>query len=381
VSAPVRRAGVALALVLAGCSGSKTETNNPAATEALVVSVEPPVPSDSAPLATTSASVRGTTEPALPLPTDAVCELSAQSWTKVPAFRLKVDGPSFASVRRLDNGRVLVRREPAKAGIVMRGDVGPVELTGVGVVEELTVFSNKDLLLGGLILPFGSTSLRFVNADVGVVVVGLPQAPIELTSLSVPLQAESICSAVGLSWGKVRPRDSLGKAIDTAALVGETIPLATTDGGEPVAKLVPTTADGSRDVDVLEKGKTATRIAWALKDGIVTGWVPKAALKPAKPSVGQGFGTGTGSVPLRRKPPRESRSCERDLPLGVTLDKSSAFVGRIKSKATLDLYEDDGERVTLQVRDADIRLAEGARLFVEREAIKACPVVPPEPAK
>lgn len=369
---------IVLGLTLVGCSGSSAMPNNAAASEALVVSVTAP-PVESAPVVTATAKVRTTTEPlALANPGETVCELSAGKWSRSPAFRLRPDGDQFATVLRLDNAHVFVPKAPSIKGILMRGDVGPVELTGIAAAGELEVYANGEPMLGGFFVPDGTTPLRFSNADIGVVRLVMPTPPIELTQLAGPLDAEMTCKEASLEWGKGDFSKSI-KSTESGHLVGEVIPLAIDAKGKPVTSLVPPGAE-MREVTVLEKNPTAVRIAWKLRAGWVTGWVAKGAVKSGPPRAGQGWGSATGSVPVRVKPPRESKSCDRELQLGVELEKTSAIVGRIKPQTTLDLYDDDGERVTVHVREAAIRRSEGARFFVRTSDLKGCAVVaPPAP--
>lgn len=371
------RARLLTLLALTACS------SQPSADSAVVdatAAVSLAAPPESAPAPIASAKVRTTTEPlALPTPENTVCELTAGKWPRSPAFRLKPDGDQFATVLRLDNARVFVPKNPTIKGILMRGDIGPVELTGIAAAGELEVYANGEPMLGGFFVPDGTTPLRFTGADVGVVRLAMPTPPIEITQLAGALDAEMTCKEASLEWGKGDVSKTF-KSTESGRLVGEVIPLSVDPKGKPVTSLVPP-GDEMREVTVLEKTPTGVRIAWNLRAGWVIGWVAKGAVKPGPPRPGQGWGGAGGSVPLRLKPPRESRSCDRELELGVELEKVSATIGRIKPKATLDLYEDDGERVTVHVREAAIRRSEGARFFVKASDIKSCPVVPPPPAK
>ncbi len=367
---------------VAGCAGTPAAQSGDAPLETATVSVVAPSPSATATSAT-RANVRTTTEP-LPLPTaeNTVCELSAGKWARSPAFRLKPDGDQFATVLRLDNAHVFVPKNPTIKGILMRGEIGPVELTGIATPGELEVYANGEPMLGGFFVPDGTTPLRFTGADVGVVRLAMPTPPIEITQLSGALDAEMKCKDTSLEWGKGDVSKTF-KSNESGRLVGEVIPLSVDPKGKPVTSLVPPGDGEMREVTVLEKTPTAVRIAWNLRAGWVIGWVAKGAVKPGPPRPGQGWAGSTGSVPIRVKPPRESRSCDRELQLGVELDetsgKASAIIGRIKPKASLDLYEDDGERVTVNVREAAIRRSEGARFFVRSADVKTCPVVPPPP--
>jgi len=368
-----------LVLALASCASSTTSSDSIREQAALTVSVAPPTPTASTPVQTVK--VRTPTPiSALRVPTDAVCVLTLanKAWTRAPAFRLKNDGPSFAVIRALQRARVHVPNDPVGTGVVMQGEVGPVKIAGVGLAAELPIFPEKRVTLGGIFVPYNSTSLRFVGATADSVRIAAPRPPIELTHLRVPLEAEVPCSSASLDWGTERP--SVGESLDHAVLIGETIPLSATALGVPLTNLLPT-RDGSRHVSILERQASAVRISWELRDGFVTGWVAKTSVKSAKAPDQEAYGTGSGNTRKRGAAPRETKSCDRELSLGVVLDGEAMIVGTIEPQAILDLFAVDGERVAVRVRDAEIGMSDGATLFVSASEIRDCTAVKPAAAR
>jgi len=123
------------------------------------------------------------------------------------------------------------------------------------------------------------------------------------------------------------------------------------------------------------------RISWELRDGFVTGWVAKTSVKSAKAPDQEAYGTGSGNTRKRGAAPRETKSCDRELSLGVVLDGEAMIVGTIEPQAILDLFAVDGERVAVRVRDAEIGMSDGATLFVSASEIRDCTAVKPAAAR
>jgi len=314
--------------------------------------------------------------PDLAIPTATVCVLKAAQLESAPAFRLTPGGLAFATVRTVHNARVHVTTDPVGTGLVMQVTSGPLELSGVTRASELPVYATKPVRLGGIFLPFGTTSLRIAGTSGKSLRLEAARTPFSLRALTMPLADDVACTTPSLTATQTNVRASLGKGIGRGHFVASEVPLSLTADGEPVATLL---AD-ERAVDILERLDTSARVAWSADEGVVTGWVPAAYLGKPMPKGERGSGRLGGRHSTSEGGPHEKKMCPHDVALGVTVADEAMFVGRVRARAVIDVFAHSrlagAEWSRVRVPGAEAHLENGAQFFVRTADVAGCPNVP-----
>lgn len=291
----------------------------------------------------------------------------------VPPLRLHTTDPPFATASGPEMASVHVPTDVATQGLIVELDLGAVDIRAVAAPKDVSVYASVPIVLGGIFIPTGSASLTLVGSATGEVRVERTKVPQELTELQVPLDATAKCSDVSLKDSALDPEVG-GKAIGQASFASASVPIAPTQGAKPIANLV--AGKTSPNVDVLQRGKTETRIRWDLDSGFVVGWVANTSLGKPVNQPGVGYGSGTGRLGRRITSPQRIVRCTAPVRLGATVGDRSALIGTVQPGTRIYLYGNAGEGIEAILIDSSLKAEKGASLFVLPDEVRDCTTLP-----
>jgi hypothetical protein len=267
-------------------------------------------------------------------------------------------------------GAVLLPEGNASQGAFVEVEAAGLVLRGRIVATDLAVGLRRSSLLGGYLWTQDTTALTWKRASDAEVELELEPGPRVRPVRGLPTvvrQCDELTleteSAGAFEVERALPRGPA--AWETEWIGDERVPLSLTPGASPVAYL--NTRSESEDdppesAIVIEKRRTSQRVLYGIEAGVVMGWVPAAALRPAAESVELESGflffgdpnapTAPFGVddPTRLPEPGEPErprapSCVWNAPLTVEAGGMRRQVGAIASGIPLDLgAERDGVR-------------------------------------
>jgi hypothetical protein len=195
-----------------------------------------------------------------------------------------------------------------------------------------------------------------------------------------PLGGELSCTELTLAQATFSPRDGIDAATESQAMLPDIvrIPMALVPGGKPVVELMFPKA-GDPLVDIIERSGNSVRVVVYPPtldpddSSLIVGWIPASILRPHSHGFGGSWTTG-GEGGFANGRPRAKRSvtCTHEVPLVVELGTEQHLVGAITAKTTIGVLDDAGPLVEVEVRNAGIELAPGARLLAKLTALADC---------
>jgi hypothetical protein len=304
----------------------------------------------------------------LVLPPASVCVMRSAALGSSPPLSLGAGQRAFGNVSGAGWARVHVGHDALRTGVGLELAVGPVQLNAIAEVPDVRLFPRRQISLGGVFIPAGTTPLRIAGVTAEMVTVEPTQELFRIVELAQPLTSTVPCASTSLEPTKLAPRAFLGPALGQALFDGDSVAVST-ESGELLARI----ELGPRSVDILERGSAVSRIAWSLPEGVVTGWVDNASLRGRDarrdPVVRMGP-THYGML----SPVDDRRRCAHDLALGVSVDDDAAFVGKIAANAVIEVLPSRMGADWSQVRvpSADVAMSWDAELFVRSSDLASC---------
>jgi hypothetical protein len=255
----------------------------------------------------------------------------------------------------------------------------PVEadLTGLFVravasAEDVAFHTTRVSVFGGVVMPKGHTRLRAVGATSDGVRLRI-DLPAEVRVGDEESVASGLpCSILSLDTGDFDPFETyFGAPVDGGLLRGATIAISSTSEGAPTATLTPGPKT-PRQVSILARDKKRVKITWELDDIIAFGWVDARDLSPLG-RVPESF--GMGGLGLSGVGPgccERALRCPGEVPVGVTQGGLEEVVAIASPGAAIRVLEEQRERLVVSLDDVRIDLAEGATMFVTKDAVADC---------
>jgi hypothetical protein len=249
----------------------------------------------------------------------------------------------------------------------------------VSRAEDLAFHTNGPRALLGIVTPKSDAPLRLQAASPGALRVALDVRGV-LANPS-PVTDELLCPEVSVVPVKFDARASVTKRKDLPRRwVGpSSAPIAAQKGGPTLATL-----HSGVELGVLEVRGPLTLVIAEDVRFVVSGWVDTRALT-ALPSVGMGFGTGTGRLGSYGVGHLTLPTCTRALTLIGELAAERAIIGRIPPGTPYRVIEEASERpgaeggtTTEQLVPVSLphsvwlRLGPSARLLVPRRELDSC---------
>lgn len=260
-------------------------------------------------------------------------------------------------------------------------EIGGVKLSGSIAADEIELHPTRAFVVGQVIVPRAPAVFRWTDAARGRI--GFVFMPASLLLSAGHARVTRPCADLTLVERPFDPSVAVkpsGKGREGWLGGGKTVALASTPEGAPLAELVD--GLGVWPLTVLQTRGDRTRITWEGSDVLAFGWVPTNRLARARPSPIELKELGSPSA--RPAPANESRAeriaCAFALPLVAEAGRDLRTVGSVGAGVPFErgLGDDRDGLTSVRFNDAEIEVAEGARLLVPAKDLGRCKVSPPQ---
>lgn len=363
--------------VVAGCGGGSAarpvtteQTPAIASTDTRESAALPAQPPSTAQVAPPAASAP-VSLPALTVgwPEKVACEFEDRDLALKVGLALDGGGAAYVAVdgsAKAARAALPIGGSPRAWGL--EATVDGIVLRGYAPLAEVPLGLRAGVVYSGLYVPDARVEVHAVSGESGAMTTKV--APFDELEIGA-LTGTASCAAYGLTSKAFDERAAIySPAGETAFLVGDRIPIATTERGAVAGYLHPSKGP-TRAVELIGSGKQRKRIAWTVTHGVVFGWVPAGAislkdLDEASDFGGLGLsGMGPGGMP-------EVVVCKHPVGLRVALGERREVVGSVLAETPLlpSSVASPGFTVTF-VSDA-IKPMNGAIFYVDKSEVADC---------
>ncbi len=303
----------------------------------------------------------------------ATCTLETQSWGAQASAKLRfgVNHDPFLIVHQ---GQVRLTLGLVTGLIPTRAESRGVVITGTMRAADTGVFATKPLFFGEIVVPRGSTPLRWTgrNEDDRMVVAYRYDAD----DGSPSLRRAVSCSDLSLEPGNFDPLALLGggSSATPGFLLSSRMSVAASATGPVIAILEVDEED--EPVDVIEHSGDRVRVVWEREHDVVRGWVDKRLVAASKTSESLGELFDVGGMGLSGIGGVSYWTCPRKLDLHAKQGDTVRRVGHIKAhvKVSMGVVNDGYRDVRIEYTHRAFEPGKDVVFLVPESALGACRV-------
>jgi len=320
---------------------------------------------------------------AVALPAPVACTFTAKSHAQDVRLEL-APGVPYTELGGFDALELSVPVAPAPAPVGVKVQLKPkggeISLEGLAAPAAIPLRPRRSFVLGQLFLPSGWSEFHWAEAAAGEVEIELtlpPSVMKQVKDVDRRLRARRRCDDLGIEGANYDAYEAAGgHGLNESARLkpGAPVPVASTPGGPPIARLIPRPSL-SESTFVMERRDGWTRINVSLnRDLDLVGWVPDASLRPPPKTskIGEAYGVG-GLGLVGTGPPRWVRpfTCDHDVPLIAEAMGQRRMVGTLGAGVRMeDLPPGSLEFAVMHVDE--LIPSKGARFLARRADIEGC---------